>query len=47
MQTYLTPHFEIKRTRNDNENEINYDALQKQHQVYVPNVVKNEQDKEA
>ena len=43
----LTPHFEIKRTRKDGQEDINYDALEKQHTVYVPNVVKDEYKKEA
>jgi len=43
----LTPHFEIKRTRKDGKEDINYDALEKQHTVYVPNVVKDESKKEA
>ncbi|PKG38909.1 ribonuclease E [Psychromonas sp. Urea-02u-13] len=43
----LTPHFEIKRTRKDGKEDINYDALEKQHTVYVPNVVKDEYKKEA
>jgi ribonuclease E len=43
----LTPHFEIKRTRKDGKEDINYDALEKQHTVYVPNVVKDEFKKEA
>tara|TARA_R110001583_G_scaffold112917_6_gene263142 strand:+ start:24172 stop:27273 length:3102 start_codon:yes stop_codon:yes gene_type:complete len=43
----LTPHFEIKRTRKDGKEDINYDALEKQHTVYVPNVVKDESNKEA
>jgi ribonuclease E len=43
----LTPHFEIKRTRKDGKEDINYDALEKQHTVYIPNVVKDESNKEA
>jgi ribonuclease E len=43
----LTPHFEIKRIRKDGKEDINYDALEKQHSVYVPNLIKNEHDKEA
>ncbi len=43
----LTPHFEIKRTRQDGKEDVNYDALEKQHSVYVPNVIKDEQNKEA
>ncbi|WP_022942970.1 ribonuclease E [Psychromonas hadalis] len=42
----LTPHFEIKRTRKDGQEDINYDALEKQHTVYVPNVIKDEHKKE-
>ncbi|WP_372882878.1 ribonuclease E [Psychromonas sp.] len=43
----LTPHFEIKRTRKDGKEDINYDALEKQHTVYIPNVIKDEQKNEA
>ncbi|MFT6925575.1 MAG: ribonuclease E [Psychromonas sp.] len=43
----LTPHFEIKRTRKDGKEDINYDALEKQHTVYVPNVIKDEHNNEA
>jgi len=38
----LTPHFEIKRTRKDGKEDINYDALEKQHTVYVPNITQIE-----
>ena len=38
----LTPHFEIKRTRKDGKEDINYDALEKQHTVYIPNMAKKE-----
>jgi len=40
----LTPHFEIKRTRKDGKEDINYDALEKQHTVYVPNIAQIEHD---
>jgi ribonuclease E len=43
----LTPHFEIKRTRKDGQEDINYDALEKQHTVYVPNVNKDDSKKDA
>jgi len=43
----LTPHFEIKRTRKDGQEDINYDALEKQHTVYVPNIVKEGGSKES
>ncbi|MEH6454608.1 MAG: Rne/Rng family ribonuclease, partial [Psychromonas sp.] len=43
----LTPHFEIKRTRKDGKEDINYDALEKQHTVYIPNVNKDESKKDA
>ena len=43
----LTPHFEIKRTRKDGKEDINYDALEKQHSVYVPNLIQSEHDKES
>ncbi|MCW8996595.1 MAG: ribonuclease E, partial [Psychromonas sp.] len=43
----LTPHFEIKRTRKDGKEDINYDALEKQHSVYVPNLIKDEHKNEA
>ncbi|WP_028862938.1 ribonuclease E [Psychromonas aquimarina] len=43
----LTPHFEIKRTRKDGKEDINYDALEKQHTVYVPNVIKDENKKDS
>jgi len=43
----LTPHFEIKRTRKDGAEDINYDALEKQHSVYVPNMIKEEHEKES
>ncbi|WP_413698600.1 ribonuclease E [Psychromonas sp. KJ10-10] len=43
----LTPHFEIKRTRKDGKEDINYDALEKQHTVYIPNVVKDESNRET
>lgn len=43
----LTPHFELKRTRKDGKEDINYDALEKQHTVYIPNVVKDESNREA
>jgi ribonuclease E len=43
----LTPHFEIKRTRKDGEEDTNYDALEKQHSVYVPNMIKEEHNKES
>ena len=43
----LTPHFEIKRIRKDGREDINYDALEKQHSVYVPNLIKKEHGKEA
>ncbi|MGB5444186.1 MAG: ribonuclease E [Psychromonas sp.] len=43
----LTPHFEIKRTRTDGKEDINYDALEKQHTVYIPNVLKDEQKNEV
>ena len=42
----LTPHFEVKRTRKDGKEVINYDALDKQHTVYVPNLVKEDQKRE-
>ncbi|HIP76220.1 MAG TPA: ribonuclease E [Psychromonas hadalis] len=38
----LTPHFEVKRTRKDGQESINYDALEKQHTVYVPNETTDE-----
>ena len=38
----LTPHFEVKRTRKDGKEDINYDALEKQHTVYVPNIAQIE-----
>ena len=38
----LTPHFEVKRTRKDGKEDINYDALEKQHTVYVPNIAQME-----
>ena len=41
-----TPHFEVKRTRKDGKEVINYDALEKQHTVYVPNLVKEDQKRE-
>ncbi|TEW56111.1 ribonuclease E [Psychromonas sp. RZ22] len=40
----LTPHFEIKRTRKDGKEDINYDALEKQHTVYVPNIAQKESE---
>ena len=40
----LTPHFEIKRTRKDGKEDINYDALEKQHTVYIPNTVQTEKN---
>ncbi|MDA7746023.1 ribonuclease E [Psychromonas sp.] len=40
----LTPHFEIKRTRKDGKEDINYDALEKQHTVYVPNIAQIESE---
>ena len=43
----LTPHFEIKRTRKDGKEVINYDALEKQHSVYVPNLISEEHKKES
>jgi ribonuclease E len=43
----LTPHFEIKRIRQDGKEDINYDALEKQHSVYVPNLIKDEHKKES
>ena len=43
----LTPHFEIKRTRKDGAEDINYAALEKQHSVYVPNMIKEEHEKES
>ena len=43
----LTPHFEIKRTRKDGKEDINYDALEKQHSVYVPNLINKEHKNEA
>lgn len=43
----LTPHFEIKRIRQDGREDINYDALEKQHSVYVPNLIKDEHKKES
>lgn len=42
----LTPHFEVKRTRKDGKEVINYAALDKQHTVYVPNLVKEDQKRE-
>ena len=44
---FLTPHFEIKRTRKDGKEDINYDALEKQHTVYVPNLIKEEHENES
>ena len=38
----LTPHFEVKRTRKDGKEDINYDALEKQHTVYIPNIAQIE-----
>ena len=43
----LTPHFEIKRTRADGQEETDYNALEKQHSVYVPNVIKDEHKNET
>ena len=43
----LTPHFEIKRARKDGVEDTNYDALEKQHSVYVPNTIKEEHEKES
>ena len=43
----LTPHFEIKRTRHDGQEETDYNALEKQHSVYVPNSIKKEQANET
>ena len=40
----LTPHFEVKRTRKDGKEDINYDALEKQHTVYIPNIAQIESD---
>jgi len=40
----LTPHFEVKRTRKDGKEDINYDALEKQHTVYIPNMAQQEHD---
>ena len=40
----LTPHFEIKRTRKDGKEDINYDALEKQHTVYIPNIAQKEHE---
>ncbi|WP_025563577.1 ribonuclease E [Psychromonas sp. SP041] len=40
----LTPHFEVKRTRKDGKEDINYDALEKQHTVYVPNIAQKEHE---
>jgi len=40
----LTPHFEVKRTRKDGKEDINYDALEKQHTVYIPNMAKKEHE---
>ncbi|RBW45035.1 ribonuclease E [Psychromonas sp. B3M02] len=40
----LTPHFEVKRTRKDGKEDINYDALEKQHTVYIPNSAQKEHE---
>jgi len=40
----LTPHFEVKRTRKDGKEDINYDALEKQHTVYIPNISQKEHE---
>ena len=40
----LTPHFEVKRTRKDGKEDINYDALEKQHTVYIPNIAQKEHE---
>ncbi|MCK5817951.1 MAG: ribonuclease E [Psychromonas sp.] len=42
----LTPQFEVKRTRKNGKEVINYDALEKQHMVYIPNHVKDDQKNE-
>lgn len=42
----LTPQFEVKRTSKNGKEDINYDALEKQHIVYIPNLAKDDQKNE-